>query len=399
VAKQQQQAATAAAAAEATVVWVDPKELVPNAANAKQHPPEQMATLADLLARNGWVKPLVVNTRTGLMIDGHARLQLVLSWGELGRAERLGRTDVPVWYGDWTEAQEAELLAFLDESGRQATIDPGKFAALKAKLASLHADGSPLARLRLSIENSPLFQAQSGLRASFPGGGRTPGLSGEDGATAPAPAPAQPMLAVDELRPHPRDYVACTDEQVGHVAEGLRQSGPTRTVTAARDGTVLSEYVVVLAARSLGLASVPGTRLDLEPDDPRALKILASNGRPQLADIDDRALAELLKDVKDRAPGGLAGTGYDEKMLANLVFVTRPESEVADFDAAAHWVGMPEYDPGEEAIQVIVNFRSEDDREKFVAANGLLINKSKGGKSTWWPPRERQDLSSVIFEG
>jgi len=116
--------------------------------------------------------------------------------------------------------------------------------------------------------------------------------------------------------------------------------------------------------------------------------------------VDDRALTELLKEIKDFDADGLLGTGFDEMMLANLVFVTRSTDEIADFDAAAEWVGLPEYeDPGNNP-KIILNFQNEDDRTEFIRKSGIGI--TKAGKShkwtAWWPPRERNDLSSIQFD-
>jgi len=86
-------------------------------------------------------------------------------------------------------------------------------------------------------------------------------------------------------------------------------------------------------------------------------------------------------------------------MLSNLLFVTRPNSEVKDFDEAAEWVGMPDYEAKEDNPKWIINFRTKEEREDFKK----LIN-CDGGKmegktwSTWFPPRENEDLKSVKYE-
>lgn len=217
--------------------------------------------------------------------------------------------------------------------------------------------------------------------------------------TEPADFAAE-TVPLDSLRPHPRNYCRHPEDQLAHLAQSLREHGVYRNVVVARDGTILAGHGVVQAARMLGLDAIPVCRLALDPDEPRALKVLAGDNEIRhLAEADDRALSELLKQIKDEDPAGLLGTGYDEMMLANLVLVTRPESEVKDFDEAAEWVGMPEYDEGEKTLQLVVNFRSEADRDAFVERNDLVIDQSKGGKSTWWPPKDRQDLKSVLFEG
>jgi hypothetical protein len=88
-------------------------------------------------------------------------------------------------------------------------------------------------------------------------------------------------------------------------------------------------------------------------------------------------------------------------MLASLLFVTRPGSEIADFDEAAHYVGMPEYDEGAEPIQLIINFRNQDDKDTFVTMNHLdqpYHSKNGKAKTIWWPPKVNEDPSSVKFQ-
>jgi ParB-like chromosome segregation protein Spo0J len=206
------------------------------------------------------------------------------------------------------------------------------------------------------------------------------------------------MLAIAELRPHPRNYNAHPEDQIEHIVESIREHGVYRNIVVARDGTILAGHGVVEAARRAGKVHVPGYRLDLDPYEPRALKVLAGDNEvAHLSAKDDRLLSEILREIKDNDIDGLLGTGYDEMMLANLIFVTRPESEIRDFDEAAEWVGMPEYDGGERPLRVMVSFRNEEDRAEFARILGLSFTERT--RATWWPAREREDTSSLRFEG
>jgi hypothetical protein len=207
-------------------------------------------------------------------------------------------------------------------------------------------------------------------------------------------------VLLGDLRPHPKNYRSHPEDQLEHLRQSLREHGWYRNVLIARDGTILGGHGIVEAAKSLGLREAPAVRLDLDPDEPRALKVLtADNELARLAEVDDRLLSELLKEVKDFDPEGLLGTGYDEAMLANLVMVTRPASEVASFDEAAEWVGMPEYTPAEGAgpvASVVVKLDREADRAALSSALGVTITAQT--RSVWWPPRERDDMIAVRVE-
>ena len=141
------------------------------------------------------------------------------------------------------------------------------------------------------------------------------------------PQPAQfPLLTqtlevvpLDTLRPHPRNYRTHPATQLTHLRASLQQHGVYRNVVMARDGTLLAGHGVVEAARSLGLTTLPVQRLDLDPEDPRALQILVGdNALARLALDDEAALRGLLEELHAQDAGLLAGTGYDEALLAAL---------------------------------------------------------------------------------
>jgi hypothetical protein len=204
------------------------------------------------------------------------------------------------------------------------------------------------------------------------------------------------MVSIEELHPHPRNYRTHPDDQLEHLAASIREHGFYRNVVATRDGTVLAGHGVVEASRLLGLAEIPVIRLDIDADDRRATKIMAAdNTVSHLAEDDDRVLTELLKELSDA--DDLLGTGYDEQMLAALAMVTRPASELADFDAAAEWVGMPSFGTAtSDPLKVIVSFETPEDRASFFDALGAQPP-SETTKSIWWPMKVKDDVSSIAF--
>ena len=204
------------------------------------------------------------------------------------------------------------------------------------------------------------------------------------------------VVLLGDLKPHPQNYQEHPDDQLEHIIESIKENGLYRNVVIARDDTILAGHGVVKALSKMGRDTVSVIRLDLAPDSPRALKVLTGDNEiSHLATRDDRALTELLKIVKDEDESGLLGTGYDEMMLANLIFVTRATSEIEDFDEAAHWVGMPEYEEEAQSYQISVHFRSEEDKNTFIEQSGVGMMTHK---VAWWPPKERKDLSSVLYD-
>lgn len=209
------------------------------------------------------------------------------------------------------------------------------------------------------------------------------------------------LTAIDELRPHPLNYRSHPEEQVRHIAHSIREHGFYRNVVVARDGTILAGHGVVEAARREGMGELPVVRLDVDANDPKALKVLtADNELARFAGVDDRQLTELLKTIGEVDVDGLLGTGYSTEQLAALAYVTRPSSEIGDVQDAALWAGMPEFDSGEKPFQLVISCDSEADREQLMAKLGANAVQQRHGKvwSIWWPLRDRDDPSALRFE-
>ena len=213
------------------------------------------------------------------------------------------------------------------------------------------------------------------------------------------------VVTVASLTGHKRNYRRHPPEQLEHVMASIREHGFYRNVVTASDLTILAGHGVVEACEKLGIEEIPIVRLPISPDDPKALKVIVGdNEQPNLADDDDRLLSELLREIAADDDLDLLGTGYDEMQLANLVYVTRNAGEIEDFDAAAEWVGMPEYDPADssrEKLPVLeITFKTKADRDKFVAEKQVKIASTREGRkwATMWPYVAKADLMSVKFE-
>lgn len=208
------------------------------------------------------------------------------------------------------------------------------------------------------------------------------------------------LVEIADLKPHERNYRGHPADQLTHITQSIREHGFYRNVVVANDGTILAGHGVVDAATAEGITTIPVVRLDIGPNDPKALKVLTGdNELTRLAEIDDRLLSELLREIKDTDLDGLLGTGYDEQMLANLVFVTRPASEIGDFNEAAAWVGLPAYEEASTIPKVVVNFDNTEDRDAFLKR--LKVKRQRGMGlviSIWWPDRPREDPVSLRFD-
>ena len=205
---------------------------------------------------------------------------------------------------------------------------------------------------------------------------------------------------ISDLKPHPRNYRKHPEDQLGHIIASIKAHGYYRNVVVAKDGTILAGHGVVEASKKMGLKTVPVIRLSIGPNTPAALKVLTSDNEiSNLAEVDDRVLTDLLKELSN--VDDLVGTGFDASSLAALAFVTRPESEIKTKAHAADWVGMPEYGAeNEETYRVVVTCSSKEDREKFMKKIGATVINKKTDPvwSIYWPERPKQDLAALRFK-
>ena len=170
----------------------------------------------------------------------------------------------------------------------------------------------------------------------------------------------------------------------------LTEHGFYRNIVVAKDNTILAGHGVVLASTKLGFAQVPVIRLDIEPDSTLAMKVLTGDNQISLlAEDNDQLLNEIDSQLLER--GELLGTGIDEQQLRARLMLTRPPDSLTPKNEQQEWAqaGMPDYEPGAPSVQLIMQFRTEQDREQFVNTCDIAVTKrgAKGPWSTWWPPQ------------
>jgi len=206
------------------------------------------------------------------------------------------------------------------------------------------------------------------------------------------------IVQITSLKPHQQNYRNHPKDQLDHIASSIKEHGFYRNVVVSNDGTILAGHGVVEASRQIGLKEVAVIKLDIDPNSPAALKVLTGdNYLSHFAEDDDRMLTEILKEIAE--DDDLFGTGFDEAMLATLLMVTRSRDEIADFDAAAEWVGMPEYDEVEPSPQLRISFETEEERIQFIEEHDVPVSRRNGRIwSCLWGQEGSDDLSALKFE-
>jgi ParB-like chromosome segregation protein Spo0J len=104
---------------------VNPQDLTGHPLNHRVHPQAQRDVVRDSIAQFGFVKSVLVNRKTGYIIDGHERV-----WQALDARESDPTVTVDVEYVDLSEDEERAVLAVLDASTEMAEVDQDKLSEL-----------------------------------------------------------------------------------------------------------------------------------------------------------------------------------------------------------------------------------------------------------------------------
>jgi len=133
-----------------------PDQLLANDKNWRVHPKAQQDALEGALRKVGIVQNVVVNERSGKMIDGHLRAQMAISSGQ---------PTVPITYVNLTDEEEALILATIDPVTGLAGTDQKLLDSLitDIRLSDLGMDlGTGLNDLLNSLSPDPSLAAAEG---------------------------------------------------------------------------------------------------------------------------------------------------------------------------------------------------------------------------------------------
>lgn len=142
-----------------------PDQLLANPKNVRIHPKHQQGALAGMLREVGVVQNIIVNRRSGCLVDGHLRVSLAL---------RDGQASVPVTYVELDEAEEALVLATLDPIGALAGTDAVKLDALLREVSTGEADVQALLGTMAEGIDLPKEDAWDEAMGAVPEGERAP---------------------------------------------------------------------------------------------------------------------------------------------------------------------------------------------------------------------------------
>lgn len=230
---------------------VDPAELAANPLNFRTHGADQQKALTGAIERLGWIQRVVVNKRSGLIVDGHLRAKLAQRYGQM----------VPVIFVDLDADEERMALATLDPIAAMAGQDDANLAAL---LQGIEAN------------NANLDAFLDSMRADLAGHLRAkPGNTDPDAAPPP---PARVRSRVGEtwmLGEHRLQVGDATDARVvakamgGHLARAIWTDPPYNVNYAGSDGkTIANDHMADQAFRKFLTKLLASAIAYTEPGSP-----------------------------------------------------------------------------------------------------------------------------------
>jgi len=161
-------------------------------------------------------------------------------------------------------------------------------------------------------------------------------------------------LPIDGLIPYARNSRTHSPEQVAQIAASIREFGFTNPILIDADGGIIAGHGRVLAARQLGLATVPCLRLGHLNEAQKRAYIIADNKLALNAGWDEDLLAQEIKDLQ-AMDFGLDLLGFDASDLDKYLAETGGETFPEKKDGITY----------QEKYAVLVECQSEKDQERI----------------------------------
>lgn len=134
-------------------------------------------------------------------------------------------------------------------------------------------------------------------------------------------------LPLDALIPYARNSRTHSDAQVAQIAASMREFGFTNPVLVDASGGIIAGHGRVLAARQLGLATVPCIRLGYLTEAQRRAYVIADNKLALNAGWDEQMLMRELADL-DALGADLSLTFLDDSEIDALLAIEVAPAEL-----------------------------------------------------------------------
>ena len=204
------------------------------------------------------------------------------------------------------------------------------------------------------------------------------------------------MVEIGTLTPHPKNPNQHPKPQVDILAKLISRVGWRAPIAVSkRSGFVVRGHGRLLAAKQLGLATVPVDFQNYDSEEQELQDLVADNQIPELSETSDDMLREVIESL-----GTFGSDAFDFNLLGFddvgfAQFMTKYDSPT---DPKAEWDGMPEFDqPGAEAFRSInIHFADQAAVDLFAKVTNLKL--SDKAKYAWFPEQEIDRVADLRYE-
>ena len=142
-------------------------------------------------------------------------------------------------------------------------------------------------------------------------------------------------------------------------------------IISRRSGFIAAGHGRLEAAKLLKYEHFPVVYQDFESEAQEYEFLVADNRLGELSEIDKTLVLEAFEELPELK---IEMLGFDEKDLGiNGLTV----NEINNSDENSEWVkeGMPDFNPPENMIRIMLHFKNEEDRSDYVLSNNLNIDR------------------------
>lgn len=178
------------------------------------------------------------------------------------------------------------------------------------------------------------------------------------------------LVNINEIKLNPKNRNKHPADQIERLVKIIQYQGFRTPVTISnRTGLLVAGHGRLLAAKKLKMKEVPAIYQDFDSDEQEIAHGVSDNAIGAWAELD---LEGINIDVPELGPD----FDIDYLGIKNFsVGVSEKIHEVNSGDENSEWVEMPEFAPGEGYIRLILQFASEENRQKYCEENHLSIDR------------------------
>jgi len=140
--------------------------------------------------------------------------------------------------------------------------------------------------------------------------------------------PQVQMVAIDELKPHPKNPRKHSEKAIKKLVASIREFGWTNPILVSKDGYILAGHARLKAAEKAGIQEVPVIYLELEGAKAEAY-LVADNRLQDETDWDLPKLKDLLQEL-DTGEFDLELTGFDMDEIEDLMTQFHVPEEIVE---------------------------------------------------------------------